>query len=220
MALSQGFFGDISSAVDGIFGAVGSAAAAKSYGQAAAIARSNAQLSTESTAIKQVQADRAIYQTIGGQQSDMAGAGFSGVGGNAGDLLRSSAAQGALQRQLIGVQGLIETNSYQQQAASYDAQQAASKAASSGGIFKSILGIASAFLPFSDESLKRDITYIGPTHIKGIDQYLFRIGANDTIYSGVLAQQVQRVRPDAVHEVDGLLAVDYAALGIEYKEVA
>jgi hypothetical protein len=220
MALSQAFMGDVGSAVDGIFGAIGSAKAAQSYTQAAKIALQNEQLAKESTQIQQVQAQRQIFQTIGGQASDVAGAGFSMKGGNAGDLLRSSASQGALQRQLIGVQGLITANSYEQQANAYSAQAAASKAASTGGIFKSILSIASAAMTFSDETLKRDITRVGPSQHEGINIYLFRYGPSPTIYSGVLAQEVLKVRPDCVEEVDGLLAVDYARLGIPYEAVA
>jgi hypothetical protein len=44
--------------------------------------------------------------TLGGQEADVAGAGFS-EGGSALDLLRSSASQGALTHAVLGQQGLI-----------------------------------------------------------------------------------------------------------------
>lgn len=219
MADLGGILGGVGGAVDSLFSGIGSLKAAGAYTKASQIALQNAQLSTESTAIQQTQAARKVYQSIGGQEADVAGAGFA-ASGSALDLLRSSAEQGALQKQLIGVQGIINTNSYEQQATAYQAQAAASKSSGIGGIFSSVLKIGATIASFSDERLKTDLTYVGPSHIEGIGIWLWRFPGDARIYQGVRAQEVAAVRPDCVREVDGFLAVDYSRLGIEYKEAA
>src|SRR5581483_7490836 len=106
--------------------------------------------------IQEMQVQREAYKAIGGQIADVAGAGFA-ESGSALDLLRSSAAQGALAKQLVTEQGGIQVESYKTQAASYDAMaQAADMAAQadresglgsfiSGGI-RAAAGIATLFI--------------------------------------------------------------------------
>src|SRR5690348_16037358 len=77
----------------------------QAYGEAATLAGLNAQYTAASTRIQQVQADRALYMTLGGQRAAAAGSGSSG-GGSAHDILANSAAQGALNRQVLTEQGL------------------------------------------------------------------------------------------------------------------
>ena len=90
----------------------------ENYDLAATLAKQNEQFTEQSTAVKQVMADRQISMGIGTEEAGIAGAGFSNSG-SALDLLRSSAQQGALQKQLIGQQGLITEAGYNEQAASY-----------------------------------------------------------------------------------------------------
>ncbi len=67
-------------------------------------------------------------------------------------------------------------------------------------------------LAFSDERLKQDIKYVGVAN--GHNIYEFSYKGHPARFLGVLAQEVKKTRPDAVHEVEGWLAVDYAALGL------
>lgn len=250
VALSGGLFGAANDLLGGIgnfmgaqatakgykYSATGSRIAAASYGEAAGIAGQNAALATASANIQKTQSARQVFQAIGGQSADVAGAGF-GAGGSAGDLLRSSVQQGALQRQLLGIQGEITSNSYEQEQKSFLAQQdaanvqaqasdSAAKSAKQGG-FLGALGTAvkvgaGLFSLFSDEEAKTDITLIGPSHIPGVNRYLFRYKGDKTIYEGVIAQEVVKARPDAVDfdEASGLYRVDYDVLGLPFREVA
>lgn len=89
------------------------------YGDAAALARQNEQFTEQSTAIKETQLSRSIMQTIGGQQADVASAGFA-ASGSALDIMRDSATQGAITKAVAGQQGLIDEASQEEQAKSYD----------------------------------------------------------------------------------------------------
>ena len=61
------------------------------------------------------------------------------------------------------------------------------------------------------QQMKENIKHIGmlPSGLK-VYEYNF-IGSNET-EKGVMAQEVQKVFPDAVSEIDGYLAVDYSKL--------
>lgn len=126
------------SAISDLFGAAGDASEAKAYGQASAFAKQNAQVSAESTALQQYQAQRQVYQITGAGQAAAAGNGLTG-GGSAQDILRSSVQQGALQKQVIANQGIINENSYLEQADQYTGMQKAAKSAQGSGIFGGIL---------------------------------------------------------------------------------
>ena len=67
----------------------------------------------------------------------------------------------------------------------------------------------------SDIVLKHDIALIG--HLdNGLGFYRFAYKGSDTAYVGVMAQEVQRIRPDAVvRGKDGYLRVFYDKLGAE-----
>jgi len=66
----------------------------------------------------------------------------------------------------------------------------------------------------SDTRLKRDVTQVGELD-SGINLYRYRYLWSDTIYVGVMAQEVAAVMPEAVQRgADGYLRVDYARLGL------
>jgi hypothetical protein len=66
----------------------------------------------------------------------------------------------------------------------------------------------------SDIRLKRDVRLVAVLP-SGIRLYRFRYRWSDETYVGVIAQEVRKVRPDAVSQgVDGYLRVDYARLGL------
>lgn len=71
----------------------------------------------------------------------------------------------------------------------------------------SILGAA---VLLSDQRLKRDIELVGT--YRGFNLYSYRYLWSDTLHYGVMAQEVQALRPDAVVEIDGYLAVHYDRL--------
>lgn len=146
-AISQATFGDIGGAVSSIFGGIGDLDEASAYGKAGAIERQNAQIAAATGRIQTIQADRQIYQTIGGQQADVAGAGLASSG-SALDLLRSSMQQGALTKQLIANQTGLSVNSYTAEADSYEGRQAAAQAGAAGGFLGGLLKLGSAALPF------------------------------------------------------------------------
>jgi hypothetical protein len=68
----------------------------------------------------------------------------------------------------------------------------------------------------SDIALKHDITLLG--HLdNGLGFYRFSYNGSDKAYVGVMAQEVQAVRPDAVvRGSDGYLRVFYDKLGVEF----
>lgn len=61
---------------------------------------------------------------------------------------------------------------------------------------------------FSDERLKEDIEPVGELY-DGTNVYRYRYKGDDTPRIGVMAQEVEKTRPDAVVEVGGFKAVDY-----------
>lgn len=72
----------------------------------------------------------------------------------------------------------------------------------------------------SDVRLKRDIVLLG--HLDdGLGLYRYRYLWSDTVYVGVMAQEVAGVRPDAVaFGDDGYLRVDYGKLGLQLRTQA
>lgn len=109
--------------------AQGDLAEASNYDLASDLAQQNEKFTETSTAVKAQQIARSNFQTIGGQQADVAGAGFASSGSSL-DLLRDSASQGALTSAVAGQQGLITEASYTEQAKSYQTMsQAATTAA-------------------------------------------------------------------------------------------
>ena len=143
----SGSFSDIGGAVADLFSSQGDTLAAGSYRQAAAISGQNAALEEQSTAIKQAAIQRQNYKVIGGQQADVASAGFS-ASGSALDLLRDSIQQGAMTKAVAGLQGKIDENGFlQQQTAELGEAQTADTAAQ-GDVFGAIFKTVGAVLPF------------------------------------------------------------------------
>ncbi|MDA9401106.1 tail fiber domain-containing protein [Bradyrhizobium sp. CCBAU 45389] len=69
----------------------------------------------------------------------------------------------------------------------------------------------------SDRRLKRDISRLGCLD-SGICLYRFHYLWDDTFYIGVMAQEVERIVPNAVvHGPDGYLRVRYDLLGLQFR---
>lgn len=217
-------FGGLGGAVSSIFGGIGTLKGAKAFQVSAQFAQKAAQYATENATIaestgriQKLQAQRQIEQAIGGEQADVAAAGFRNSG-SALDLMRQSAEQGSLTKALIGNQTAINVRGYQEEAqgklaeaASYQAQASAAKTSGIGGI---IGGIAKGiFSIFSDARLKREITLIERRE-DGLGIYTFKYLIGDQVFRGVLAQEVYMLYPHAVVEDEntGYYKVDYAAI--------
>jgi len=82
-------------------------------------------------------------------------------------------------------------------------------------------GGAAAYTAFSDRRLKENIKEVAVDQRTSLTLYEFNyIDRPGTTYVGVMADEVERIYPEAVIEVDGYLKVNYDILGIEFKEVA
>lgn len=117
--------GAASSAVSDIFAGFGDLTKAQgdiiegqNYRLAAQYALQEAKFTEQSTKIQAFQQQRATIQGLGGIAAEQAAAGFT-ESGSALDLLRDSAAQGALQKAVLERQGLITETGYKEQAQSY-----------------------------------------------------------------------------------------------------
>lgn len=94
-----------------------------------------------------------------------------------------------------------------------------------GGLFGGA-GAASEALPFleapflfSDIRLKSDITLIGAENGYPLYAFSYNFDPSHARVIGVMAQDVERVCPEAVHEVHGFKAVDYDKIGVEFRRV-
>lgn len=81
-------------------------------------------------------------------------------------------------------------------------------------------GAASLYNAFSDRRLKTEIEFSHVDEGTGLNLYTFRY-LHDMAhkYLGVMADEVQKVFPDAVRPRDGYLTVDYGALGLKLEVV-
>lgn len=140
-------FQDVGGATSDLFAAYGAFQSAKSYGEAASQDLQNEQLQKQITNLQEVQASRKIGLQMGTEQADVAGAGFSS-GGSAQDLLRSSAEQGALEKQAINMQGIMKENEFAQQALAAKSEQKAAKTSGYGEAIGAAIQVASVAAMF------------------------------------------------------------------------
>ncbi len=124
--LSSSTFGLAGGAASDIFGAYGTGLKAKgneleaeNYREASKFATLEAQIQHSTTAVQESQAQRQAIQGIGMASASIAGAGF-GSGGSAGDILRSSAQQGALHSAVVEQTGQVQEIGFEEQAKSYE----------------------------------------------------------------------------------------------------
>lgn len=125
-------------------------------------------------------------------------AGQTGVGA---PTLNSTPQTGVAGTDIAG----ITSNNYNQQVAATNAANN-NTSAMLGGLF----GLGSTALKLSDERTKADIEYTGEETDDGIPlaDYRYVWEPEGTVRHGVIAQDVAARRPDAVHKIGGLLAVD------------
>ncbi|WP_159011737.1 caspase family protein [Bradyrhizobium sp. S69] len=100
-------------------------------------------------------------------------------------------------------------------AASHAASNAASRAASNAAARAAANAASNIHIP-SDIRLKQDIIALGRAP-NGLRLYRYRYIGDDTLYVGVMAQDVAKRVPAAVsRRADGYLQVDYGRLGIQF----
>lgn len=117
------------------------------------------------------------------------------------DQQRQTAARDAIQDYMALISGVGSTFGVQ-----------TSRSSQGGGLLGALgFGLQAAPLLFSDERLKEDIRKVGKTD-DGLSVYTYRYKGLPTVHMGVMAQEVAKVKPEAVHQVGGYLAVDYGAL--------
>lgn len=124
---------------------------------------------------------------------------LSGTAGNIANLLTGST--GNLQQLLAGLGGVSVPGIQQTQG-------------NIGGLGQLASGIGTGLSIFSDLRLKENLTKIGET-LKGHNLYTWDwteeakdiVGGQPPI--GVIAQEVEQTQPEAVHEKNGYLAVNY-----------
>lgn len=144
--------------------AQGDAFEGQNYDLAAELANQNAQYTEWTTNVKQQQQDRTTFQALGTAKSQIAGSGLK-ESGSALDLLHESAANGAITKEVLGVQGQITEAGYLEQGDSYrnlskaaafavqgdnlaaDAADHAAVGAETTAGMKMVAGIASILLP-------------------------------------------------------------------------
>lgn len=129
----------------GIAGGLSDFEAAKGYEKAGRYSTQSADLTAASTRIQLAQKDREIFSVLGGQRSDIASSGAL-ASGSALDIIRSSAQQASLSKQLIEHQGLITELGFSAQAEAYKAQAGAAKTAGVGSIVGGVLGAAASLI--------------------------------------------------------------------------
>tara|TARA_R100001594_G_scaffold42529_2_gene74630 strand:- start:432 stop:1556 length:1125 start_codon:yes stop_codon:yes gene_type:complete len=159
--------------------------------------------------------------------------GLQGMQG-AGSLLNMA---GGLQQgagglyQGAGNLGMAGANLNQQnQMFNADAQNQATQFGLSGGyqsmfneqareddMFNNMLSIGASLAPalistMSDKRIKHDIKHVG--HYGKYPVYTYRYNhAPNTEFTGVMAQDVEKINPEAVTEIDGIKRVNYSMLG-------
>ena len=195
--------------------------------QAAAKAGTMNMARTAARAEGMAMTDRATNALAGypamGMSTTGAGAGFAanGIGiANAGAAGRTAGFKDA--GSMAGQMGQNATQMYGTQSRNYYGEQGGDSMGSIlGGLGGLASGAAKLGLTFSDRRLKQDIEVVATHEPTGLTIYEFAYKTDPLRrFHGVMADEVRRVMPEAVHtDPDGFDRVDYARLGIEMVEV-
>ena len=156
-----------------------------------------------------------------GQSSGMGMTGIGALGSGMGSLQAMQGAQGANAQQWMGMSGFgmgvlgdAAQRGFGQQQMRFDANKANASAVNGaiGAAAGTMMG-GSAFQSFiSDRRLKENITLEGRRR-DGLGVYSWNYVWGGPRFTGVMADEVARVHPDAVVRVGGYDTVDYSKLG-------
>ena len=129
--------------------------------------------------------------------------------------------QMALPYEQMGAQSLQQYGGVVEQLASLRGAKAAVNpwaSALSGGM-QGMMGAASMAASFmSDRRMKKDIKYLHKSN-EGHKVYSFKYKDGDTKYSGVMAQDVLKINPNAVTLKNGMLAVYYDMIDVDMQRL-
>ena len=159
-------------------------------------ARNQAEISATSQAATEYNADLAGR----GQQADFYGS-FSPTSPTFNSYYNQQTTPGADYMNASQQEGMFDTGVYNQ------------KMAARNAIINAIAqsGQTGAMLALSDRRLKRNIKQIGVTAL-GLPLYTFNYLWNNILYVGHMADEVEKVVPEAVIEINGFKAVNYGML--------
>lgn len=90
-------------------------------------------------------------------------------------------------------------------------RNAQSNNALTGGLFSLGGSLGSAAITQSDIRLKTNIRRVGEMD-NGLPVYTYRYKTGGPVQMGVMAHEVEKINPDAVHDLGGFKGVDYGAL--------
>jgi len=214
--MAANYFGAADSLLSGIGGVFSGLAASKGAKISAKFYRQAAAYTERSTAIKELMFSRELYRTLGAGRADIAASGIK-LAGSAADVMRASAQEGAITRAIIAEQGLIEKTSYIAQAEAAELEARAQKKKAILSAIGAAVSVAGMFV--SDDRLKTDISLVR-LDPRGFGIYLYRFLGDDQFYEGVLANEVEKVMPEAVsRSPDGYAMVSYEKLGLPLVRV-
>tara|TARA_R110002020_G_scaffold7935_8_gene32607 strand:+ start:83 stop:1258 length:1176 start_codon:yes stop_codon:yes gene_type:complete len=114
-----------------------------------------------------------------------------------------------------GAESLAFVQSMMPGGAQMQYQRKPSQAAQIAGLLGSAAGAYGQFA--SDVRIKENVKHVGVEN--GHNIYEFNYLEQPTRYRGVMAQEVAAIQPDAVKEDNGILSVDYGAIGITLEVV-
>lgn len=208
---------------DGKYGAASNALAA---GEALATAQGKNSARTAARAEGRALTDRASNALAGypamGMQTTGQGAGF----GSAAQMAANQGLAGLNSGygQAGGMAGQMGSNAASMWGAQANYHANMQSGDTFGGVLGGLGGAAAGLAKlgvFSDRRLKSDVQRIGVDERTGLPLYEFAYTAEPgRRYVGVMADEVQERFPEAVTvDGSGFMRVDYAALGIEFKEV-
>lgn len=143
-------------------------------------------------------------------------AAYQGATGAGTSGLNTSMAPGSQYQQGLAGAATTYGNMAQGQASMYNAGVNAQ-----GQMYGAVLGAGATLAARSDRRLKEDVKLVGVDERTGLNLYEFtyKNGAG-TKYIGVMADEAKVKYPNAVFTMpDGYDAVNYTALGIEFKQI-
>lgn len=86
-----------------------------------------------------------------------------------------------------------------------------------GAISKSAQGALNIASAFSDSRIKHNVKF---KEIKnGFNVYEFSYIGSNKRFTGVMAQEVEQIIPEAVHHINGIKAVNYSMINVPFSEV-
>lgn len=87
-----------------------------------------------------------------------------------------------------------------------------------GGLLGAGASAAAIYSMLSDEKLKDNRVLVRREN--GHNIYWFQYNGDDAVYEGVLADEVEKIDPDAVIDIDGFKRVIYNKIGVEPRRIA